>query len=574
MRKTLRWRVFTLSCGLIIAALLLLTTLSLAFARTSDVKTQLCVVIDGSGTITEADWAIIVNALSNAVNDSVPHDGSVELAIVQFGYNGGLRARTELSPTVIDGTTYLEVANHILGIQKLGGSTSMADGLYLGWEELRNSTNYQSASKHVINLATDGIPNIRNENATSDLNGDGQVNAYDDIISVVNGSINQGLTELDMELIGLSDANIWFRDNVVYPQPGVFAPPFNKTGWVRQVAGIEEFANTIGQSFQAIVGTTEVGGPSANEALAAVVITAATTAIAANAGEAFSSAISKLPLPRQLLELFGALGEEVFKTVREKEIKAKKKAPFINKAELIALTTSVLIMIFVYSFAEAGGLERFLNLEVLAEVVPIVCLTVLIARITAMFSDAIAAKTCDLQKKFCLWPSGIVAILISGLLFLFPFAIPWITRYKGLNLSPKSKALMMLLKTLILLILALPFAILIMVGAEKIGNSGLLIVLAWTSAALIPLKPMAGKFIFDYKKSLSALAFALIVILLFGFTVDFFEPIVYLTVGAISALLTAITLVFLKRSLKNESHNSNENDRSQNQHGHKNATHK
>jgi hypothetical protein len=231
-------------------------------------------------------------------------------------------------------------------------------------------------------------------------------------------------------------------------------------------------------------------------------------------------------------------------------------------------------MIFVYSFAEAGGLERFLNLEVLAEVVPIVCLTVLIARITAMFSDAIAAKTCDLQKKFCLWPSGIVAILISGLLFLFPFAIPWITRYKGLNLSPKSKALMMLLKTLILLILALPFAVLIMVGAEKIGNSGLLIVLAWTSAALIPLKPMAGKFIFDYKKSLSALAFALIVILLFGFTVAFFEPIVYLTVGAISALLTAITLVFLKRSLKNESHNSNENDRSQNQHGHKTATHK
>jgi hypothetical protein len=559
---------------LIIAALLLLSMLSLAFARTSDVKTQLCVVIDGSGTITDADWAIIVNALSNAVNDSVPHDGSVELAIVQFGYNGSLRARTELSPTVIDGTTYLEVANHILGIQKLGGSTSMADGLYLGWNELRNSTNYQSASKHVINLATDGIPNIRNENATSDLNGDGQVNAYDDIISVVNGSINQGLTELDMELIGLSDASTWFKDNVVYPQPGVFAPPFNKTGWVRQVAGIEEFANTIGQNFQAIIGTTEVEGLSTDGALAAVVTTAATTAIAAGASEAFSSWISKLPIPRQFLELFGGLGEEAFKSIREEEIKEKKKAPFISKAELLALTTSVLIMIFVYSFAEAGGLERFLNLEVLAEVVPIACLTVLMARIMAMFSDVVAAKTCGLQKKFCLWPSGVVALLISGLVFLFPFSMPWITKFEGLNLSSKSKALMMLLKTLILLILAIPFSVLIMVEAEEIGHAGLLIVLAWTGSALIPLKPMAGKFIYDYKKGLSALALALILILLIGFTVAFFEPIVYLIVGIMSVILSATTLIFLKKSLKNESHTSKENDPSQKQHGHKNATHK
>jgi uncharacterized membrane protein len=61
---------------------------------------------------------------------------------------------------------------------------------------------------------------------------------------------------------------------------------------------------------------------------------------------------------------------------------------------------------------------------------------------------------------------------------------------------------------------------------------------------------MAGKFIYAYKKSLSALALALIIILLYGFTLAFFEPIVYLTAGAITALLTAITLVFLKKSLK------------------------
>ncbi len=293
-------------------------------------------------------------------------------------------------------------------------------------------------------------------------------------------------------------------------------------------------------------------------AVTAVATIAATTLIASAIGESLSSVVSQLPFLRQILEFFNVLGEEVFKTVQEEELRLKKKIPFISKAELVALTTSVLIMIFVYSFVEAGGLGGFLNLEKLAEVLPIVCITVFTARLMAIFADAIAAKTCSLQKKFCLWPSGIIAILISGLIFLFPFSIPWITKFEGLHLSRKSMALMMLLKTMMLMILTLPFAILLMFGAEEIANIGFLIVFAWTAAALIPLKPMAGKFLFNYKKSLSLLALVLIMILLYGFTIGLFEPIAYLAVGVISILVTAITYVFLKRSLS-ESQNSNMN---------------
>ncbi len=294
-------------------------------------------------------------------------------------------------------------------------------------------------------------------------------------------------------------------------------------------------------------------------AVAAVATVAVTTVLASAIGESMSSVVSQLPILKELLEFFKVVGKEVFKTVQAKELQQKKKIPFITKAEFAALTISVLILIFVYGFVTAGGLGEFLNLEKLAEVLPIVCITVFTARIMAIFADAIAAKTCSLQKKFCLWPSGIIAILISGLIFLIPFSSPWITKFEGSYISTKSKALMMLLKTMMLMVLVLPFAFLLMVGYEEIAYISFLLIFAWTAAAFVPLKPMAGKFLFNYKKSLALLALALIMILLYGFTLDLFEPFVYLAVGVISTLITAISFVSLKRSLKSDSHNSNAN---------------
>ena len=244
MRKKAHLKVFIFSFALLFAVFLLLNTFNVAYAAASP-KIQLCMVIDGSGTITDSDWTIIVSAVAKIVNQTIPHDGTVEFALVQFGNDSNTLARTELSATIIDNTTYSSVSSHIQQIPKMGGSTSIADGIYLAWKELKTSSNYKNAAKHIINLATDGIPNVRNRNATRDLDGDGQVNAYDDVIAVVNNSIAQGLTELDMEQIGVSDANLWFKANVVYPQPGTMAPPFTNTGWVRQVASIEEFAKNL-----------------------------------------------------------------------------------------------------------------------------------------------------------------------------------------------------------------------------------------------------------------------------------------------------------------------------------------
>jgi len=52
-------------------------------------KTQLAMVLDGSGSISDSDWNIMTTGLANAIeNESVfPREGYVELLVVQFGGN-------------------------------------------------------------------------------------------------------------------------------------------------------------------------------------------------------------------------------------------------------------------------------------------------------------------------------------------------------------------------------------------------------------------------------------------------------------------------------------------------------
>lgn len=218
------------------------------------VKTQLCMVLDGSDSLRSIEWSTIIQGIAKAINTTIPRDSSVELTIVQFGYppEDGY-AKTEIPPTVINSTNHGTVANLVLAIRQGGIDTSMAHGLYLGWKEISNSPNFETAKYQVINLATDGEPNRRNNNATSDLDGDGDIDCWDDVIGVVNNAVNQGLEELDIEGISITNSSRdWFKNWTVHPQPGILAPPFSKPGWIRVVKDTTEFVNTIDQKLQLV----------------------------------------------------------------------------------------------------------------------------------------------------------------------------------------------------------------------------------------------------------------------------------------------------------------------------------
>ncbi|GAF91054.1 unnamed protein product, partial [marine sediment metagenome] len=51
--------------------------------------TQMAMILDGSGSIFDNDWDIMLEGLATAIEDvgCFPHDGSVELTVIQFGGN-------------------------------------------------------------------------------------------------------------------------------------------------------------------------------------------------------------------------------------------------------------------------------------------------------------------------------------------------------------------------------------------------------------------------------------------------------------------------------------------------------
>jgi Mg-chelatase subunit ChlD len=178
--------------GLFIFAFAFSAVLTSPCAAASSVKIQLCMVIDGSSSINSTEWSLIVQAVAKGVRETIAHDSSIELTIVQFGYSSPTYAKIEMQPTVITNADYAELAENVTRIVQGNDGTPMAHGLYLAWNSIKSSNNFHIAVRQIINLATDGEPNLRNNNATSDLDSSGgPPNAHDDVIAVVNGAINQ-----------------------------------------------------------------------------------------------------------------------------------------------------------------------------------------------------------------------------------------------------------------------------------------------------------------------------------------------------------------------------------------------
>jgi hypothetical protein len=222
---------------------------------------QIALVLDSTGSIGSTDWGIIVTGVATAVVNNVPHDGTVELTVVVFstgiselGSDGvTYQAHTYLTPTIITAANSATLASTvpaaIIAIPFAGGSTSMADGVSLAWLDMAGSTNFVASGRQVINLATDGVPNIAWACTTcAGYTGDPAT----DVTAARNLAVAGGLDELDGEGIGASLNINYMRDSIVWPQPGTIAPPFTP-GWVQPVADATAFANAMANKFQQII---------------------------------------------------------------------------------------------------------------------------------------------------------------------------------------------------------------------------------------------------------------------------------------------------------------------------------
>jgi len=291
-------------------------------------------------------------------------------------------------------------------------------------------------------------------------------------------------------------------------------------------------------------------------AAAVGVFTAATAAILAHMtglGASFDSAISKLPLPDELKEFLQLYGEKLFELVDKTKLEALRKAPFITRGEVAALGVSALLAAIVFGSEKAEGLLNFLTYEGLVNFIPPALVSVCIVIVFAEVFEACCARICRIHKQFRLWMYGVIMFLVSGLIFHFPIGSPGITRYQSGEISAEAKGLFVLSKILMFLTLTFPFAGLLMLGFDTVGEVGLWLILTTVFSSLIPVRPLVGKALFNYRKEVSLAALALSGILLFSFSysrltqVVFLPHLIYLAVGAVSAFLAGITLYQLRK---------------------------
>lgn len=225
---------------------------------------QLAMILDGSGSINDNDWDIMKQGLSAAIkNDEVfPHDGSVELTIIQFGIYPNL-CRVEIQPTIITTSNFQSIANTIDNLNQGNGGTPMAAGIYLTTDTIKNSDNFNPNHRQIINLVTDGKPTYWSNEGEYFGRGDGyntddidlQTTEYARDYTINNLEMTEEKDEFDSLAVGPSNKiDIpWLNSSIVWPQPGYVAPPFNNgSGWVSHVTNWGEFSERVDMMFRVL----------------------------------------------------------------------------------------------------------------------------------------------------------------------------------------------------------------------------------------------------------------------------------------------------------------------------------
>jgi len=215
---------------------LLATLLGTASVTQADpgVSWQIAFVVDGSGSMSDDEWNLMIGGLASAITDPciVAHNGTIEVWVIQFAQD---HATLELDRTLIDSQATAEaVAAAIKGMVRRGGYTPMGSGIQMAKDEL--VADMRPEALQLINLVTNGLPQPESQVAYAEAQRDLAVAAGVDGITAEALDVTPQLLE-------------WLRSEIVYPEPGVIAPPYpvphGSQGWVRPVASFEEFAEAV-----------------------------------------------------------------------------------------------------------------------------------------------------------------------------------------------------------------------------------------------------------------------------------------------------------------------------------------
>ena len=207
--------------------------------------TQLFFMIDGSNSISSTQYSNILHGVAEAIRDDIiPHDGSVEIAVLQLAhppvfnpYGPQYMTGPEIGPIVLKdkpGTInhYEDIANTIEGIIKVPifSLTPIQKGFMLAHQTIFQSYNYQEGYRQVINLVSDGKASYKYQGpppTTDDENVKAMQTAVEARDILVADILNSDIDAINcFELGGNYGSNHnWMKDPIVFPQPAIEGIP-------------------------------------------------------------------------------------------------------------------------------------------------------------------------------------------------------------------------------------------------------------------------------------------------------------------------------------------------------------
>jgi hypothetical protein len=375
---------------------------------------------------------------------------------------------------------------------------------------------------------------------------------------MITGSLSPTIENVSVALTFIKPDNSTITQNVTLIQ-GEYAYAFKpdssgswhvKASWPGNID--YEGANSTLVAFEVeFLTTVRQIVPPENAAVAIAVGTGVTVGITAlmslgGFAQSFNGAVSRLPVPKWLKDFLNLYGEKTFETLTQEELLAAKRKKIITLREILSLLIAGAALLGVFVYVEVNGMPNLLNIQYLLAAVPQVLISVLLVFALSQMFSIISAKALGICCEFKMWLYGLVALLITGIVFMIPFASPGKVEYQG-DVDPKRAGLTATSKILCILILCIPFYLFYVVGFDTIADAGLMMAMMTACYSAFPVKPLEGKEIFRYNKGLWIVTF-ISSFSMFVFTIFSLLPhLAYLLAGTVATLLFVGLILTLKR---------------------------
>jgi len=220
--------------------------------------TQLALILDGSESTNPDKWNLMKEGIKKAINngDIFPHNGMVELTVVEYGDDSPPRGNAELLPTVINETNYHTIAQDLRNTKYPRGNAPMGSGIRLCADLVRDDGNFSEDTIQKIILITDGKPDCFWISGTyTGVYANylyGKSSAEDAREYMINKLEldEDNYDEFNAIAVGLDPDIEWIKNYIVWPQPGYIAPPYNQgPGLVVHVQSWDDFEAAIAEMF-------------------------------------------------------------------------------------------------------------------------------------------------------------------------------------------------------------------------------------------------------------------------------------------------------------------------------------